>query len=82
MAWHREETNKPLPESAVIQAYGAYMSLPDWLSWLPVRIEKIYPYGKNGTVWAHEGYLHPHRWKLAIPTPKVGSGEGPVDHIL
>ena len=33
MAWHREDT-KPLPESVVIQANGAYMSLSDWLSWL------------------------------------------------
>ena len=31
---------------------------------------------KNGTVWAHEGYLHPHNWKWAIPTPQVGSGRG------
>ena len=28
MAWHREDT-KPLPESVVIQANGAYMSLSD-----------------------------------------------------
>ena len=28
MAWHREDT-KPLPESEVIQANGAYMSLSD-----------------------------------------------------
>ena len=37
MAWHRENT-KPLPEPAVIQADGAYMSLSDWLSWLLHRI--------------------------------------------
>ena len=30
---------------------------------------------KNGTVWAHEGYLHPHNWNWAIPTPQVGSGQ-------
>ena len=28
MPWHREDT-KPLPESVVIQANGAYMSLSD-----------------------------------------------------
>ena len=28
MAWHRVDT-KPLPESVVIQAYGAHMSLSD-----------------------------------------------------
>ena len=28
MAWHREDT-KPLPESMVIQANGAYVSLSD-----------------------------------------------------
>ena len=31
---------------------------------------------RNGTVWAHEGYLHPHSWKWAIPTRQVGSGRG------
>ena len=141
MVWHREDT-KPLPESVVIQANGAYMSLSDWLSWLLHSIWKIYPCGekrycnlflwvqlilnqnwfrqwlgtektlshylnqwwsrpmvhiwvspidwvdyfivfgkyihaeKNGTVWTHEGYLHPHSWKWAIPTPQVGSGRG------
>ena len=76
MAWHREDT-KPLPGSVAIQANGAHMSLSDWLSWLLHRIGKIYPWGeKNGTVWAHEGYLHPHNWKWAIPTPQVGSGRG------
>ena len=31
---------------------------------------------KNGTIWAHEGYLHPCSWKWAIPTRQVGSGRG------
>ena len=80
MAWHREDT-KPLPESVVIQANGAYESLgsielissPYWED-MSIR--------KNGTVWAHEVYLHPHSWKWAIPTLRLGRGEGPVDHIL
>ena len=75
MAWHREDT-KPLPESVVIQANGAYMSLSDWLSWLLHVLGRYIHTEKNGTVWAHEGYLHPHSWKWAIPTPQVGSGRG------
>ena len=75
VAWHREDP-KPLPESVVIQANGAYMSLSDWLSWLFHRIGKYIHAEKNGTGWAHEGYLHPHSWKWTIPTPRVGSGQG------
>ena len=59
MAWHREDT-KPLPESmVVIQANGAYMSLSDWLSWLLHVLGTYIHTEKNGTVWAHEGYLQP-----------------------
>ena len=61
MAWHGEDT-KPLPESVVIQANGAYMSLSDWLSWLLHVLGKYIHTEKNGTVWAHEGYFHPHSW--------------------
>ena len=75
MAWHREDT-KPLPESVVIQANGAYMSLSDWLSWLFHVLGRYIHTEKNGTVWAHKGYLHPHSWKWAIPTHQVGSGRG------
>ena len=75
MTWHREDT-KPLPESVVIQANGAYMSLSDWLSWSLHVLGRYIHTEKNGTVWAHEGYLHPHSWKWAIPTPQVGSGWG------
>ena len=40
-------------------------------------LHRIYRCGeKNGTVWAHEGHLHPHSWKWAIPTRQVGSGRG------
>ena len=82
MAWHRGDT-KPLPESMAIQANGAYMSLSDWLSWFFFTVMGRYIYTeKNGTVWAHEGYFHPHSWKWAIPTLRLGRGEGPVDHIL
>ena len=56
LAWHREDT-KPLPESVVIQANGAYMSLSDWLSWLLHVLDRYIHTEKNGTVWAHEGYL-------------------------
>ena len=77
MAWHKEDT-KPFPGSVVIQANGEYMSLSDWLSWLITSPywENISMRRKNGTVWAHEGYLHPHNWKWAIPTPQFGSGRG------
>ena len=75
MAWHIEDT-KPLPESVVIQANSAYMSLSDWLSWLLHVLGKYFHATKNGTVWPHEGYPHPHSWKWAIPTPQVGSGRG------
>ena len=81
MAWHREDT-KPLPESVVIQANGAYMSLSDWWSWLLHVLRRYIHTEKNGTVWAHEGYFHPPSWKWAIPTLRLGRGEGPVDHIL
>ena len=55
-------------------ANDAYMSLSDWLSWLLHVLERYIHAEKNGTVWPHEGYLHPHSWKRAIPTPRVGSG--------
>ena len=55
-------------------ANGAYMSLSDWLSWLLHILGRYIHTEKNGTLWAHEGYLHPHIWKWAIPTPQVGSG--------
>ena len=73
MAWHREDT-KPLPESVVIQANGAYMSLSDWLSWLLHRIGKIYPCGEKRYCMSTRGIPSPYSWKLAIPTPQVGSG--------
>ena len=75
MAWHREDT-KPLPESVVIQANGVNMSLSDWLSWLFHVLGRYIHTEKNGTVWAHEGYLHPHSWKWTSPTPQAGSGRG------
>ena len=61
MAWHRKDT-KPLPRI-------------DWVDYFTVLGKCIHA-EKNGTVWAHEGYLHPHNWKWAIPTPQVGSGRG------
>ena len=84
MAWRRGYT-KPLPVSVVIRVNGAYMRLSDWLGWLLHRFGKYIDAEKNGTVWAHEGYLHPHSWKWAIPTRQVGSGRGtgwPHDDVI
>ena len=67
MAWYRED-NKPLPESLVIQANGAYMSLSDWLSWLLHRIGKIYPRGEKR-------YSLSTRWMLSPPYLKVGNSD-------
>ena len=61
MAWHREDT-KQLPESVVIQANGAYVSLSDWLSCLLHVLGRYIHMEKNGTVGAHEGSLHPRSW--------------------
>ena len=47
----------------------------DWVDYFTV-LGKYIDAEKNGTVWAHEGYLHPHSWKWAIPTRQVGSGRG------
>ena len=62
--------------SVVIRVNGVYMRLSDWLSWLLHRFGKYIDAEKNGTVWAHGGYLHPRSWKWAIPTRRVGSGRG------
>ena len=67
MAWYREDI-KPLPESLVIQANGAYMSLSDWLSWLLHRIGKIYPRGEKR-------YSLSTRWMLSPPYLKVGNSD-------
>ena len=45
----------------------------DWVDCFTVLGKYIHA-EKNSAVWAHEGYLHPHSWKWAIPTPQVGSG--------
>ena len=45
----------------------------DWVDYFTVLGKYIHA-EKNGTVWALEGYLHPHSWKWAILTPQVGSG--------
>ena len=47
----------------------------DWADYFTVLGKYIHA-ERNGTVWAHEGYLHPHSLKWAIPTPQVGSGRG------
>ena len=47
----------------------------DWVEYF-TALGNISMRRKNGTVWAHEGYLYPHNWKWAIPTPQVGSGRG------
>ena len=81
MAWHREDT-KPLPESMVIQANGAYMSLSDWFSWLLhvlgryIHTEKtvLFEHTRNTfTPIAENGQFQPLR---------LDWGEGRVDHIL
>ena len=51
-----------LPESVVIQVNGAYKFLLDWLLITSSYWEMYIDAEKNGTVWAHEGYLHPHSW--------------------
>ena len=75
MVWRRADS-KPLPGSVVIPVNGAYMlSRIDWVDYFTV-LGKYIDAEKNGTVLAHEGYLHPHSWKWAIPTRQVGSGRG------
>ena len=57
MAWRRSDT-EPLPESVMIHVNGAYII--SWIDWVDdFTVFEIYIYvEKNGTVWAHEGYLH------------------------
>ena len=72
MAWQGEDT-KPLSESVVIQANGAYMSLSDWLGWLLHRIGKIYPCGEKRYCLTHWGQVtHICISKLSI----IGSDNG------
>ena len=52
-----------------------WVSRIDWVDYFTVLGKYIHA-EKNGTVWAHEGYLHPHSWKWAIPTPQVGLRDG------
>ena len=53
-----------------------WVSRIDWVDYF-TRFGKYIHAEKNGTVWAHEGYLHPHSWKWAIPKlPHVGWGRG------
>ena len=77
MAWRRADS-KQLTESVAIQVNGAYMHLSDSLIWLLNRTGKLYRWhaGKNDTVKAHEGYLHPHSWKWVILNHQVGSSRG------
>ena len=73
MAWHREDT-KPLPESVVIQANGAYMSLSDWLSWLL----HIYPYGEKRYCLSTRGIPSPPLLIVGNSDPSgwVGARDG------
>ena len=50
-----------------------WVSRIDWVDYFTVKYIHA---EKNGTVWAHDGYLHPHMWKWAIPNPQFGSGRG------
>ena len=77
MAWRRADT-KQLAESVVIEVNCAHMRLSGSLSWLLLHHEKMHRYNadKNGTGRAHEGYLHSHSWRWAIPNRQVGSGRG------
>ena len=52
-----------------------WVSRIDWVDYFTVLGKYVHA-DKNGTDWALEGYLHPHSWKWAIPTPQVGSGRG------
>ena len=80
MAWHREDT-KPLPESVVIQAKSAYMSLLDWL------IDS--PYSENISM-RRKMVLFEHTRDTFTPIAESGQfrplgsgrGEGRVDRIL
>ena len=80
MAWHREDT-KPLPESVVIQANGAYMRLLDWLISSPYpenismqRKTVLFEHTRDTfTPIAESGQFRPLR---------LGRGEGRVDRIL
>ena len=47
----------------------------DWVDYITV-FGKYIDAEKNGTVWVHEGDLHSHIWKWAIPTRQVRSGRG------
>ena len=52
-----------------------WVSRIDWVDYFTILGKYIHA-EKNGTLWAHEGNLHTHSWKWAIPTPQVGSGRG------
>ena len=79
MAWYRGNT-QPLPESGVIQANCAYMSLSDWLSWLLHRhgIGKIYPRGEKRYCLSTRGMLSPPYLKVGNSDPSgwVGARDG------
>ena len=81
MTWHREDT-KPLPESVVIQANGAYMSLrlielitsPYWENISMRRKTVLFEHtGDTFTPIDESGQFGPLR---------LGRSEGRVDHIL
>ena len=83
MVWRRADS-KPLPGSVVIQVNGAYMlSRIDEVDYFTV-LGKYIDAEKNGTVWAHEGYLHPHSIAESGQFRPARSGRvgGQVDHDL
>ena len=79
--WFRQWLGTEKTLSHYLSQWWSRLMVHIWVSWIDwvdnfaVLGKYIYA-DKNGTVWAHEGYLHPHRWKWAIPTPRVGSGRG------
>ena len=81
MAWHREDT-KPLPESVVIQANGAYMSLSDWLSWLLHVLGRYIHTGKTVLFEPTRDIFTPRAESGQFRPLKLGRGEGRGDHIL
>ena len=55
------------------QMVHIWVSRIDWVDYFTVKFIHA---KKNGTVLTHDGYLHHHIWKWAIPNAQVGSGRG------
>ena len=58
-----------------------WVSRIDWVDYFTVLGKYIHA-EKNGTDWAHEGYLAPIAESGQFRPLRLGGGEGRVDHIL